>query len=172
MEKLINKLIKELDQNGWDAIKDYKKEILSHEGKEFMINLLNNLDLRYTHAPVVFLIIPEIWKDFNLQDWKYVIHNIDRPAKYRILFDDSSNFEDLKFLYNWIGIDSIKLCNEDDELPIEKKKAINRVLPNFLFEQLGDGEEDFEDGTFGKKEYFITMKERLISQGAKAVEKL
>jgi hypothetical protein len=169
MERLIKKLILELDQNGWDAIKDNKKEILTFDGKEFMINLLNNNDLRYTHAPVIFLIIPEIWKDFNLQDWKYVIHNIERPAKYRILFDDSPNFEDLKFLYNWIGIDSIKLCNEDDALPIEKKKAINRVLPNFLIHNLGDGEEDFADGTFGKKEYFITMKQRLISQGATSV---
>lgn len=171
MEKLITKLITELDQDGWDAINNNKNELLKFDGKELIISLLNNQNLRYSHAPAILVIIPEIWKDFSLEDWKQIMRKIERPKKYRVLIDDSSQFEDIRFLCNWIGIDGIKLYKEDNLLSKENKEALDKVFPGFLFDHIksGDNKEDFEDGTFGKLQYLLTMRKRLLSEGASPI---
>ena len=172
MEKLINKLLLDLKENGWTTgVEINKKEILQNGGKEFITNLLSNPEFRYTYAPRVFLIIPQIWNNFSLDDWKYVLRNVKRPLKYRPLFDESASFEDIKFLYNWIKIDSLKLFDEDPEISDEIKQKVRRLFPNFLSMDLDEdlAEEDFKDGTFGDRKYLAEMRDRLISQGAVGV---
>lgn len=36
-------------------------------------------DFRDTDVKALLLVIPELWKDFNMDDWMYIIRKIDRP---------------------------------------------------------------------------------------------
>lgn len=101
----------------------------------------------------------------------YIIRKVDRSANYRILIDNEPCFEDIRFLYNWIGIDSVKLYKNESGLPDKYKKSLDRVFPVLLIDPMKDGElykENFQDGTFGNIKYFRDMKIRLINQGANA----
>ncbi|WP_370895586.1 hypothetical protein [Chryseobacterium gossypii] len=171
MEEIIQKLHQGLKQNGWDSYKLLKNELLTYNPKDLIISLLNTKELWNTDLRSLFIIIPEIWKDFNLNDWKYIIQSVNRPSNYRILIDHGPFFEDIRFLYNWIGIDSISLYKNDPGISLENKKNLDKVFPAFLLDPMRDGElykEDFQDGTFGDIKYFKDMKIRLINEGAKA----
>lgn len=107
MEQIIQKLHHGIKQSGWDSYKPLKNELLAYNSKDLIIKLLNSEDFRYKNIRSLFVIIPELWKDFNLDDWMYIIRKVDRPTNYRLYIDDGPYFEDIRFLYNWIGIDSI-----------------------------------------------------------------
>ena len=79
-------------------------------------------------------------------------------------------FEDLRFLYNWIGIDSVRLYKNESGISEKNKRSLDRVFPALLTDPMREGEldkENFQDGTFGDIKYFRDMKIRLINQGAK-----
>ncbi|WP_298417870.1 hypothetical protein [uncultured Kordia sp.] len=165
--KIKDKIIKTVKED-WNDLKKIKKEILSVNSKELIIKLLNSSEIVYTDMSAVLLIIPEIWKDFELEDWKHIIQNVNRPKEYRLYIDDGPFFEDIRFLYNWIGIDSIELYKSDPLILPENKKSLDKIVHNFLKDTMRDNyKEDFEDGTFGNIDYFRKMKQKLISQGAK-----
>ena len=105
MEQIIQKLHHGIKQSGWDSYKPLKNELLAYNSKDLIIKLLNSEDFRYKNIRSLFVIIPELWKDFNLDDWMYIIRKVDRPTNYRLYIDDGPYFEDIRFLYNWIGID-------------------------------------------------------------------
>ncbi|WP_292010559.1 hypothetical protein [Chryseobacterium sp.] len=173
MEQIIQKLLNGLESRGWDCYKPLKDELLSHNTKDLIVKVITTESFRYTDVRSLLLIVPELWKDFSLEDWKYIMRKIDRPSNYRLYIDDSSYFEDIRFLYNWIGIDSISLYKNDPLLSSENKNNLDKVFPLFLHDTMRNGEEykeDFNDGTFGNIKYFKEMKSKLISQGAKANE--
>lgn len=166
--KIIKKIIKVVKED-WDGLKKIKNEVLSVNSKELMVQMLNSPEIVYTDMSAVLLILPEIWKDFNLEDWVYIIRNVNRPKKYRLYIDDGPYFEDIRFLYNWIGIDSIDLYKRDQLISSDNKKSLDKIAHRFLIDPMRDDyKEDFEDGTFGNIKYFKDMKQRLISQGAKS----
>lgn len=169
MEQIIENLKDFLKSNGWENYKKLSVDLLSVDTKNLIIHLLNEIKLRDSDVRALLLCIPELWKDFSLEDWKFIIRKVNRPSNYRVLIDNSPCFEDIKFLYNWIGIDSIKLYKNDPEISDESKKSMDRVFPLFLHDTMRNGEymEDFQDGTFGDIKYFREMKSRLMSQGAK-----
>ncbi|MEN5309174.1 hypothetical protein ABE425_16870 [Chryseobacterium cucumeris] len=169
MEQIIQKLHHGIKQSGWDSYKPLKNELLAYNSKDLIIKLLNSEDFRYKNIRSLFVIIPELWKDFNLDDWMYIIRKVDRPTNYRLYIDDGPYFEDIRFLYNWIGIDSISLYKNDPGVSSKNKQNLDKVFPMFLHDTLrnGDYKEEFSDGTCGDIKYFRDMKTRLISQGAK-----
>lgn len=170
MEQIIQKLKQGIKESGWDAYKPLKNELLMHNSKELIVRLLNSDSFRYKNIRSLFLIIPELWKDFNLDDWMYIIRKVDRPENYRLYKDDGPYFEDIRFLYNWIGIDSISLYKNDPGVSSKNKQSLDRVFPVFLHDTLRNGDymEEFLDGTFGDIKYFRDMKIRLMNQGASA----
>lgn len=157
-------------EGDWANFKPLKNEILEEDKRGLITEILNTKEFVYTDVRALFLIIPELWKDFNLEDWLYIIRNVNRPDKYRGLMDYEPHFEDIRFLYNWIGIDSISLYKNDSQISEKNKANLDKVFPGFTADSMRSGDtykEDFEDGTFGNIEYFREMKQRLISQGAK-----
>lgn len=169
MEQIIIKLIGFLPYNSWESYKDLKSELLSVDTKSLIVRILNERRFRDTDVKALLLVIPELWKDFNLDDWKYIIRKVDRSANYRVLIDNEPCFEDIRFLYNWIGIDSLKLYKNESGISEENKKSLDRVFPVLLTDPMREGEsykEDFQDGTFGNIKYLRDMRIRLINQGA------
>jgi len=170
MENIVKQIFDGIKEKGWDSYKLLKNEILTYDKKDLIVEILNTNSFRYSDAKNLLLIIPELWKDFSLEDWKYIIRKINRPSNYRLYIDNSSQFEDIRFLYNWIGIDSIALYKNDSLISKENKQALDKVFPAFLIDPMRDGDlykENFQDGTFGDINYFRKMKQRLINQGAK-----
>ncbi|AXO80717.1 hypothetical protein DZC78_10085 [Olleya aquimaris] len=173
MKQLTRKILKATSgpEGDWENFRLLKNEILLEENKkELIIDILNTKEFIYTDVGGLFLTIPELWEDFDLNDWLHIIRNVNRPSKYRLYMDYEPNFEDIRFLYNWIGIDSVSLYKEDSEISKENKENLNKVFPQFLNDTMRNGDtykEDFKDGTFGDISFFRIMKERLISQGAK-----
>ncbi|GEN75759.1 hypothetical protein [Chryseobacterium hagamense] len=169
MEEIIQKLHQGIKQSGWDIFKHLKKELLNYNSKDLIIKLLNSKEFKYKNIRSLLVIIPELWKDFSLEDWRIIMREVNRPSNYRVFIDDGPYFEDVRFLYNWIGIDSIKLYKNDPEISDENKRYLDRVFPLFLHDTMRNGEymEDFHDGTFGDIKFFREMKSRLMSQGAK-----
>ncbi|MEN5309172.1 hypothetical protein ABE425_16860 [Chryseobacterium cucumeris] len=170
MEQIIIKLLGFLKFNDWESYKSLKNELLSVDTKNLIVQILNESRFRDTDVKALLLVIPELWKDFNMDDWMYIIRKVDRSANYRVLIDNEPCFEDIRFLYNWIGVDSIKLYQNGSGIPEKSKKSLDRVFPVLLTDPMREGElykEDFQDGTFGDIKYFRDMKTRLISQGAK-----
>lgn len=173
MKQLTRKILKATSgpKGDWENFKSLKNEILLDQSKkELIVDILNTKEFIYTDVGGLFLTIPELWKDFNLDDWLYIIRNVIRPAKYRLYMDYEPNFEDIRFLYNWIGIDSVNLYKEDSEISKENKVNLDKVFPQFLNDTMRNGDtykEDFKDGTFGNIKYFRDMKQRLILQGVK-----
>lgn len=169
MEQIILKLKHFLKLNGWESYKNLKSELLTLNTKDLIIHILNDDTMRDSNVTALLLAIPELWKDFNLNDWKYIIQNVNRPSNYRLLMDNKPCIEDIRFLYNWIGIDSISLYKKDTLISKENKQNLDKVFPAFLSDTIRNGEiykENFQDGTFGDIRYFKEMKIRLISQGA------
>jgi len=169
MEQIILKLKHFLKLNGWESYKNLKSELLALNTKDLIIHILNDDTMRDSNVTALLLAIPELWKDFNLNDWKYIIQNVNRPSNYRLLMDNKPCFEDIRFLYNWIGIDSVKLYKNDLNISEENRRILDRIFPAFLVDSTRNGEfyrENFQDGTFGDIRYFKEMKNRLISQGA------
>ncbi|MEN4759540.1 hypothetical protein ABEG63_04295 [Chryseobacterium sp. C39-AII1] len=170
MRVTIEKLSISIKEKGWDSYKSLKKELLTYNTKDLIVEILNANNFRNSDTRSLLLIIPELWKDFSLEDWKYIIRKVNRPSIYRLYIDNSSQFEDIRFLYNWIGIDSVSLYKNDSLISKENKQALDKVFPAYLIDPMRDGglyKEDFQDGTFGNIDYFRKMKHRLISQGAK-----
>jgi hypothetical protein len=172
MKELIDKIIKKSLIEGYDYFSQEKNNLLKFNTKEVLITFFNHPKMWHRDMEALLLWIPELWKDFNLDDWLEIIRNVDRPANYKILFTETSQFEDIKFLYKWIKIDSIKLYQEDSLLSSEKKEVLDNIIPRFMYENdISDLEmENFEDGTYGDYKYIETMRERLISQGAKPLK--
>lgn len=169
MEQIIQKLQHGIEESGWDSYKLLKNELLTYNSRDLIVNLLNSKNFRYKSIRSLLVIVPELWKDFSLEDWMYIIRKVNRPSSYRIYIDDGPYFEDIRFLYNWIGIDSISLYKNDSGVSSKNKQSLDRVFPVFLHDTLrnGDYKEEFLDGTFGDIRYFKEMKTRLINQGAK-----
>ena len=173
MKKIIEKIIEHRKKEGWDIFKKMKSEILQFDSKYFLINCFNHEKMNNTYMSAMLLIIPELWKNFNLEDWLNIMRAIERPKKYRLYMDDSAHFEDIKFLYNWIEIDSIKLFKEDLIISNENKRVLNKIFPGYLRDLIKsnpDYMEDFNDKTFGEYKHLEAMRERLISQGAKPLK--
>lgn len=171
MESLIQKIVNSLRQKGLTDIRLFENEILSQEPKDFLVACFTNEDIHYRYMNEILLIFTDLWKDFNLDDWREIMRRIDRPKGYRPLFDDTGHFEDVKFLLNWIEIDSIELYQNDPEISEKNKKVLDKVIPLFLFSPTKgvDFMEDFEDGTYGNYQHLVKMRERLIKQGAKPI---
>ncbi|HCN49646.1 MAG TPA: hypothetical protein DIT10_11225 [Chryseobacterium sp.] len=170
MEQIIMKLIDFLQSNGWESYKDLKSELLSLDTKSLIVQILSEKQFVDSDVKALFLAIPELWKDFNLDDWMYIIRKVERSANYRVLIDNEPCFEDLRFLYNWIGIDSVRLYKNESGISEKNKRSLDRVFPALLTDPMREGEldkENFQDGTFGDIKYFRDMKIRLINQGAK-----
>lgn len=171
MTNLVNKIFVALrESSNIDTINAFKNEILSYGSKQFIIDLLNFEYFFNKRAEAIFLKTPEIWKDLSLNDWKEIIKLIDRPETYRPFMEVSSHFEDLKFLHNWLEIDSIALYKSISDLSESNRKSLDKNL-KYLF---GDSrkrsdsyKEDFEDGTFCNPKYFQEAKMKLIAEGAK-----
>lgn len=146
-----------------------KSEFLKFDPKELIIACLNHSYFSGEDVAALLINVPEIWKDLNLNDWKYIIENVNRRADYRLVMDNDACFEDIKFLYKFLEIDSIKLYKEDSNITAENKSVLDRVIPgictNFFKDDLD--EEYFTDGTYGNRYYFREMKKKLITQGAK-----
>lgn len=165
---ILNKLKKAIIGANFE-IEPIKQELILNTSKEFIVEILNSKEFIYTDIGYLLLVVPELWKDFNLEDWLYVIRNVNREKNYRILINSEPCFEDIRFLHNWIGIDSIDLYKNDIGISDENKKSLDIVFPEFLTDTLRNGEvymEDFSDGTFGDINYFKEMHESLLSQGA------
>lgn len=170
MSNLINKIYWELREGGnIDSIDDFKTQILSYGNKQFIIDLLNFEIFIHRNAEAIFLKIPELWKDFSLDDWKEIILSIDRPKTYRAFMEVSAHFEDIKFLHNWLEIDSISLYKNISNLSESNRKSLDKNV-EYLFGDTWknwDLTEDFEDGTFCNTKYFKESKMKLIAEGAK-----
>lgn len=170
MEQIIIKLIDFLQSNDWESYKDLKSELLSIDIKDLIVQILNERGFRDTDVRALLLAIPELWKDFNLHDWMYIIRKVERSANYRVLIDNEPCFEDIRFLYNWIGIDSVRLYKNESDISEKNKRSLDRVFPVLLTDPMREGElykENFQDRTFGGVKYFRDMKLRLMNQGAK-----
>lgn len=166
--RIIKKIINIVKED-WNGLKKMRNEALTINSKELIVQMLNSPEIVYTDMSAILLILPEIWKDFNLEDWQYIIRNVNRPKQYKLYIDDGPYFEDIRFLYNWIGIDSIDLYKKDQIISSDNKKNLDQIINRFLNDPMRDNyKEDFEDGTFGNIKYFKDMKQRLISQGAKS----
>lgn len=122
MKNFIKKLIFEIQEDGWDVVNKKKQQILNFDNKQFIIEILNTESFRNTFAEATLLILPELWKDFNLSDWLEIMRRIKSPVNYRVLMDDGPYFVDIRFLCSWIGIDARKLFREDKELPEQKRR--------------------------------------------------
>jgi hypothetical protein len=158
-----------LELKDGEDVKVFKDQILSYGNKEFIIDMLNFDFFIHNHAETIFLKIPELWKDLSLDDWKEIIVSIHRPETYRPFMEVSSHFEDVKFLYNWIEIDSISLYKDIPNLSESNKKSLDKNL-KYLFDDSDKRwnlTEDFEDGTLCNPIYFNQAKMKLVSQGAK-----
>jgi len=172
MKELIDKIIKISQSEGYDYFLKEKNNLLKYNTKEVLIAFFNHPNMRHLRMEALLLWIPELWKDLNLDDWLEIIRNVDRPADYKILFTETSQFEDIKFLYKWVKIDSIKLYQEDSILSAEKKEVLDNIIPKFMYQNdITDLEmENFEDGTYGEYKHIEAMRERLISQGANSIK--
>jgi|GEM_PF-2786645 len=170
MNDLVNKIHLELRESGnINSINSFRDQIMSYGNKQFIIDLLNFDMFSHKRAEAIFLKTPEMWKDLSLADWKDIIRSIERPEKYRAFMEISAHFEDVKFLHNWLGIDSISLYEDIPNLSESNRKSLEKNL-KYLY---GDSwkkshlEEDFEDGTFCNPKYFQETKTKLIKEGAK-----
>ena len=56
-------------EDGWDVVNKKEQQILNFDNKQFIIEILNTESFRNTFAEATLLILPELWKDFNLSDW-------------------------------------------------------------------------------------------------------
>jgi hypothetical protein len=169
MKKYLDKTLFELTDTlgGLEFFKDdqRKKELLKYDGKELLIYYFNHPKMKYKKMQYLLLTVPEIWKDFNLNDWIDVICNVVRPESYRILFDEEACFEDIKFLYRYIGVDSVKLYK--DNCKNSDVEILNKIISDYAYDMFKSDLdiENFEDGTYGSFYYFKEMKERLLIQG-------
>ncbi|MDG4653924.1 hypothetical protein [Chryseobacterium arthrosphaerae] len=171
MEQIIIKLVDFLQSNGWERYKGLKNELLSLDTKSLIVQILNEKRFVDSDVRALFLAIPELWKDFNLDDWMYIIRKVERSANYRVLIDNEPCFEEIRFLYNWIGIDSVRLYKNESGISEKNKRSLDRVFPALLTDPMREGElykENFQDETFGDIRYLRDMKIRLINQGASA----
>lgn len=170
MKDLINQITENQRKEGWAGFNKIKDQMLQEDTRELIINLMKVDNVMFQNIGALFIVIPELWKDYDLEDWLYIIRNAERPKNYRVLIDDGTYFEDIRFLYNWIGIDSVDLYKNDSQISKANKDALDNVFPDFLSDTMRNGDsykEDFKDGTFGNIEYFREMNQRLINQGAK-----
>lgn len=170
MEKIIENLNNFFRLNGWNDYKKMKIQLLSVNTRDLVIHVLNDSRFRNSDVEALLLCIPELWKDFSLNDWKFIIQKVNRSSNYRLLMDNDPCFEDVKFLYNWIEIDSINLYKNDTGISNKDKKFLNKVFPALLSDTLkksGSYKEDFEDGTFCNPKYFQEAKIKLVAEGAK-----
>lgn len=171
MDKLTKKIIENLNFDAYYLIEEERDNIIALDGKQLMIDLLNRDDMWNTKVSYLFKRVPEIWKDFNLSDWQEIMRSVHRPAAYRPNVDDEANFEDIRFLYNWIGINSLDLYKNTPNISDADRAVIERKGEYLLFDSDKTGDDYkrwFTDGTYGNIQYFKDMKARLISQGAKA----
>lgn len=167
MSSLINKIYGEV-RDGEDE-KTFKDQILAYGNKQFIIDMLNFDIFINNWAESIFLKIPELWKDLSLDDWKEIIISIDRPKTYRPYMEVSAHFEDLKFLHNWLEIDSISLYKSISSLSDSNRESLDKNL-KYLFDDSDkrwDLTEEFGDGTFCNPSYFKEAKMKLIAEGAK-----
>ena len=73
MEQIIIKLLGFLKFNDWESYKSLKNELLSVDTKNLIVQILNESRFRDTDVKALLLVIPELWKDFNMDDWMYII---------------------------------------------------------------------------------------------------
>ena len=171
MNDITKKLIENLNRLMYDEILEQKTDILEVDGKQLIIDLLNDEYLGSRDVSALLKIIPEIWKDFNLSDWQDIIRSVNRPAEYRPNIDTEANFEDIRFLYHWIGIDSLDLYQNTSGISVSNKSILDKKAKYCLVDSDRNGnnyEISFKEGIYGNIQYFRDMKARLISQGAKA----
>lgn len=171
MDNITKKIIENLNKGGYDFIIEEKENIKKIDGKKIIIDLLNDKYLLNRYVSAILLIVPELWKNFNLSDWQEIIRSVNRPAEYRPNIDDEANFEDIRFLHNWIGIDSLDLYKNTSDISEINKSILDKKAKYCLIDSNRDGKSYklwFQDGIYGDIKYFIDMKTRLISQGAKA----
>lgn len=178
MKKYIDFLVKELERKknisdaGVSFFVAYKADILKQDKLVFLIDCFNHSEINYKYMQYLLLTIPEVWKDFSLDDWKFIIRNVKRKSKYKVLYDDEGCFEDIKFLFKWIEVDSVDLYRNDSKINERDKNILDRVIKSYAYDIYKDPEhsnldyEWFEEGVYGDIMYFEIMKERLLKQGA------
>ncbi|WP_185287894.1 hypothetical protein [Chryseobacterium lactis] len=166
LDKILSDLAKTFGGLEFFKSDEIKRELLKYNGKELLVYFFNHPNMKFKKMQFLLLTIPEIWKDFNLEDWIYIIYNVKRPENYHILFNEEAYFEDIKFLYKYIEVDSIKLykqyCKNEDIIILDK------VISDYAYDMFKTelDIENFEDFTYGDVHYFKEMKERLLTQGA------
>jgi hypothetical protein len=152
-----------------DDVRENKSEYLNFNQKELITAFLNCELMKGSRLEQVLLELPELWRDLNLSDWKEIIQKVNRRENYKYLFDDWACFEDVKFLYKFLEIDSIDLYKSDSILTDSAKRNITSAISIYCsdFIKSQSDSENFDDGTYPSKSLFMEVKSRLISQGAK-----
>lgn len=146
-----------------ESFKNEESDYLYFNSRDLIIECLNNELFYVKDVESLLLRLPKLWSDFSLDDWKHVIRNVARKPDYRYMFDSEPCFVDIKFLYKYLEVDSIKLYKEDTELSEESKASITKAVSVFCFQFFKD-EYDLE--TIQDEPAFKKAKDRLLSEGA------
>ena len=174
MESFLNDF--EVKLRGHQSRLDHSREFISNNMEvmkkygfeNVVVWLLNNVNA----VVVILLMFPELWKDFNKENWQTILINTNRPANLRLFKDERGYFDDIVFLFRFVKVDALKWVFENSLLSHEKKiNIMNYFLmrPDELLK--GDYDESgFNQGFFGNKEYIHIMQDRLIEQGLVKVD--
>ncbi len=96
---------------GWkpldrEIIELYKNEILENNSMEFLCYQISNFE--NTFCMKLLLSMPELWANFDMKNWEYLIRHIKRkePRTFEI---SEGYFSDIQFLCRYLKIDAFKL---------------------------------------------------------------
>jgi hypothetical protein len=112
------------------------------------------------------LCFPEIWSDFNKTNWDKIMRTVKRPEHLRMLMDERGYFDDITFLFRYIGIDVFEWIRSDTHLNNKSKVVIFnyfRTRTNSLTRDTSD-DENYNEGIWADEKYCRGMRERLLQQ--------
>lgn len=177
----IKSILKELEEGIWATPQEFTLErnsvqtkvnlLLNFDSKDVLVCLFNEME-RSFNIPFL-LCAPELWSNFHRGDWEYIFSNVKRPSDFHYLMKDYGNFDDVLFLYRYIGVDALKWLFEFPGISQTDKKTIFKYFKIGVHHLIKDSmdEENFGDGTWADLSYYNSMYKNLVAEGVEPLPK-